>query len=89
MIPHKRPRGRPLRFKSKTLQFNLRMSKEFRERLDHYAKLGGRPLSYQIEHMVTLASMLVKFCDGSDNLQVVENKLKKAQQALDKLESRK
>ena len=77
-------RGRPARFVKKPLQFNIRMSVELRQQLDHYAKLGGRPLSYQIEHMIALAKMLIDFCDGSDNLAVVEAKIKKAREALEK-----
>lgn len=44
----------------------------------------GRPLSYQIEHMFALAKMIIEFCDGSDNLAFVENRLKKAKESLEK-----
>lgn len=80
-------RGRPARFVKKPLQFNIRMSVELRQELDHFAKLGGRPLSYQIEHMIALAKMVIEFCDGSDNLKVVEERLKKAKELMEQAES--
>lgn len=79
-------RGRPTRNGRKSLQFNIRMTPELRQELDHLAKLGGRPLSYQIEHMLTLAKMVINFCDGNDNLMFVENQLTKARVALEKAE---
>ncbi|MDD2710538.1 MAG: hypothetical protein PHV34_21370 [Verrucomicrobiae bacterium] len=82
-------RGRPVRFVKKPLQFNIRMSVELRQELDHFARLGGRPLSYQIEHMIALAKMLIEFCNGSDNLKVVEERLIKAKALLAKEDARK
>lgn len=81
-------RGRPARFVKKPLQFNIRMSVELRQELDHFAKLGGRPLSYQIEHMIALAKMVIDFCDGSDNLKVVSDRLAKARKLLDEAEGK-
>ncbi len=81
-------RGRPARFVKKPLQFNIRMSVELRQELDHFAKLGGRPLSYQIEHMIALAKMVIDFCDGSDNLKVVSDRLAKAKALLAKEEAK-
>lgn len=83
------PRGRPVRFTRKPLQFNIRMSVELRQELDHLAKLGGRPLSYQIEHMLALAKMAINFCDGNDNLKIVSDRLAKAKHLLDKTEGKK
>jgi hypothetical protein len=65
------------------------MSVELRQELDHFAKLGGRPLSYQIEHMIALAKMVINFCNGSDNLKVVEDRLAKAGELLERAEGRK
>jgi predicted DNA-binding protein len=74
-----RKRGRPARYAKKPLQFNIRMSRELRAELNESARLGGRPISYQIEHMITIARMTIQtLCDGSDNLAVVEERLKKA-----------
>ena len=78
----KRPR-RPSRAIRKPLQFNLRMSQELRAELDLLAKHGSRPISCQIEHMITLARMAIEFCNGSDNLGVVEDRLKKAAEVLE------
>ncbi len=76
-IPKTRKRGRPAHQHPKTLQFNIRMSEQRREELDQMCRLGGRPLSYQIEHLIALAKLLIDFCDGNDNLKVVQEHLSK------------
>jgi predicted DNA-binding protein len=83
MTPTPKKLGRP-RLERKPHQFNIRMSRELRAELDLFAKLGGRPVSYQIEHMISIAKMMIEFCDGSDNLKVVEDRLKKARETLEK-----
>ena len=81
-------RGRSSRFIKKPLQFNIRMSTELRAELDNFAKLGGRPLSYQIEHMIAIAKLAMDFCEGSDNLRVVANRLEKAKRVLTESENK-
>lgn len=75
--PKMRKRGRPAHQHPKTLQFNIRMSQQRRQELDEMCRLGGRPLSYQIEHLISLAKLLIDFCDGNDNLKVVQEQLSK------------
>lgn len=79
-------RGRPARPIKKPLQFNILISREIRAELDHFARLGGRPISYHIEHMIALTKMLIEFCDGTDNPQVVESRLKKAREVMSDVE---
>ncbi len=59
----------------KNLQLNIRMSPERRTELNELCRLGGRPLSYQIEQMVAIAKLTIEFCDGNDNLQYVKEQL--------------
>ena len=84
MSEKKRSRGRPRSAIRKPLQLCIYMSVELHEDLDRMAKLGGRPVHCQIDHMIALARMLIAFCDGNDNLKVVEDKLRKARELLDK-----
>lgn len=59
----------------KTLQFNIRMSEEQRAELKEMCQRRGRPLSFQVEHLISLAKLLIEFCDGNDDLKIVEERL--------------
>jgi len=41
-------------------------------------------LSNQVEHLIALGKMLVAFCDGHDNLKIVEERLAAAKKLLAK-----
>ncbi len=79
-IPRKQ--GRPSHQEPKILQLNIRMSPQRRAELNELCRLGGRPLSYQIEHMMQIAKRTIDFCDGNDNLKYVEARLAKAKETL-------
>jgi predicted DNA-binding protein len=68
----------------KTLQFNIRMSEEQRAELEAMRLRHGRPLSYQVEHLIALAKLLIEFCDGNDNLEVARERLARAKKRLSK-----
>jgi predicted DNA-binding protein len=59
----------------KTLQFNIRMSEDQRTELEAMCRRRGRPLSYQVEHLITLAKLLIEFCDGNDDLEIARERL--------------
>lgn len=66
----------------KTQQFNIRMSEEQRAELDEMSRRRGRPLSFQVEHLVALAKMLIEFCDGNDDLEIARERLTAAKKLL-------
>lgn len=66
----------------KTLQFNIRMSEEQRAELEEMCRRRGRPLSYQVEHLVALAKLLIEFCDGNDDLKIAQERLAAAKKRL-------
>jgi hypothetical protein len=59
----------------KTLQFNIRMSEEQRTELEEMCRRRGRPLSFQVEHLIALAKLVIEFCDGNDDLEIVSERL--------------
>jgi hypothetical protein len=73
----------------KTHQFNIRMSEEQRAELEEMCRRRGRPISYQVEHMIALAKLLIEFCDGNDDLEVVQKRLALAKQRLERKKQRK
>jgi len=68
----------------KTLQYNIRMSEEQRAELEEMCQRRGRPLSFQVEHMISLAKLLIEFCDGNDDLKIAEERLGAAKKLLQK-----
>ncbi len=62
----------------KNLRFNIRMSDEQRAELEEMCRRRGRPLSYQVEHLISLAKLLIEFCDGNDDLDLVRERLANA-----------
>jgi predicted DNA-binding protein len=68
----------------KTLQFNIRMSEEQRAELEELCRRHGRPLSFQVEHMIALAKLVIEFCDGIDDLKIVQERLTAAKKRLGK-----
>jgi hypothetical protein len=62
----------------KTRQFNIRMSEEQRAELDEMCRRRGRPLSFQVEHLIALAKLLIEFCDGNDDLESARQRLAEA-----------
>ena len=66
----------------KTRQFNIRMSDEQRAELEEMCRRRGRPLSYQVEHLISLAKMLIEFMDGNDDLELARERLAQARKAL-------
>lgn len=44
----------------------------------------GRPLSFQVEHLIDLAKLLIDFCDGNDDLENAGNRLQQAKKLLAK-----
>jgi hypothetical protein len=68
----------------KTLQFNIRMSEEQRAELEELCRRRGRPLSFQVEHMFALAKLVIEFCDGNDDLEMVRERLAAAKKRLPK-----
>ncbi len=67
----------------KTLQFNIRMSEEQRTELEAMCR-RRRPLSFQVEHLIALAKLLIEFCDGNDDLEIVRDRLVAAKKRLPK-----
>ena len=51
------------------------MSEEQRAELEEMCRRRGRPLSYQVEHLIALAKLLVEFCDGNDDLDIARERL--------------
>jgi hypothetical protein len=68
----------------KTLQFNIRMSEEQRAELEEMCRRRGRPLSFQVEHMIALAKLVIEFCDGNDDLEIVQERLVTAKKRVPK-----
>jgi hypothetical protein len=68
----------------KTLQYNIRMSEEQRAELEEMCRRGGRPLSFQVEHLIALAKLVIEFCDGNDDLEIVRERLDAAKKRLPK-----
>ena len=68
----------------KTIQFNIRMSDEERAELEELCRRRGRPLSYQVEHLIALAKLLIEFCDGNDDLEIARERLAQAKKLLTK-----
>ncbi len=68
----------------KTRQFNIRMSEDQRAELEEMCERRGRPLSFQVEHLIALAKLLIEFCDGNDDLQNAEERLDQAKKLLAK-----
>jgi hypothetical protein len=60
--------GKFKRCQKKTRQFNIRMSEEQRTELEEMCERRGRPLSFQVEHLIALAKLPIDFCDGNDDL---------------------
>ena len=44
----------------------------------------GRPMSFQVEHLIRLAKLLIEFCDGNDDLQNATDRLARAKSLLAK-----
>lgn len=55
---------------------SIRMSKDLKREMERMGKRQDRNLSEQIDHMLSLGQMLIHFCDGRDNLEIVEKYLK-------------
>jgi hypothetical protein len=68
----------------KTLQFNIRMSDEQRAELEEMCRRRGRPLSYQVEHLISLAKLVIEFCDGNDDLEIAREQLAAAKKLIKK-----
>lgn len=66
----------------KTLQINLRVSEEQRAELDEMCRRRGRPISYQVEHLIQLGKLLIEFTGGNDDLEVVRERLAEAKRLL-------
>jgi predicted DNA-binding protein len=62
----------------KTRQFNIRMSDEQRAELEEMCRRRGRPLSFQVEHLIALAKLLIEFCEGNDDLEAARERLAEA-----------
>jgi hypothetical protein len=62
----------------KTRQFNIRMSEEQRAELEEMCRRRGRPLSFQVEHLIALAKLLIEFCEGNDDLEAASQRLAEA-----------
>ena len=54
------------------------MSEEQRAELEEMCRRRGRPLSYQVEHLIALAKLVIEFCDGNDDLEIVRERLAQA-----------
>jgi len=74
----------PLRVAKKNLRFNIRMSDEQRSELEAMCRRRGRPLSFQVEHLIALAKLVIEFCDGNDDLEIVRERLAAAKKRLPK-----
>jgi hypothetical protein len=57
------------------------MSEEQRTELDEMCRRRGRPLSFQVEHLIALAKLLIEFCDGNDDLDNARQRLAEARRA--------
>jgi predicted DNA-binding protein len=68
----------------KTLQYNIRMSEEQRAELEEMCRRRGRPLSFQVEHLIALAKLVIEFCDGNDDLEIVRERLAAAKKDVPK-----
>lgn len=68
----------------KNLRYNIRMSEEQRAELEEMCRRRGRPLSFQVEHLISLAKLLIEFCDGNDDLKIAEERLAAAKKLLAK-----
>lgn len=68
----------------KILRFNIRMSEEQRAELEEMCERRGRPMSFQVEHLISLAKLVIDFCDGNDDLQNAEERLTQAKKLLTK-----
>ena len=68
----------------KNLRYNIRMSEEQRAELEEMCRRRGRPLSFQVEHLIALAKLLIEFCDGNDDLKIAEERLATAKKLLSK-----
>jgi len=51
------------------------MSDEQRAELEEMCRRHGRPLSFQVEHLIALAKLAIEFCDGNDDLEIVQERL--------------
>jgi hypothetical protein len=74
----------PLRVAKKNLRYNIRMSDEQRAELEEMCRRRGRPLSFQVEHLIALAKLVIKFCDGNDDLEIVQERLAAAKKRMPK-----
>ena len=68
----------------KNIRFNIRMSDEQRAELEAMCRRRGRPLSFQVEHLIALAKLVIEFCDGNDDLEIVQDRLTAAKKRLPK-----
>ena len=71
----------------KNVRFNIRMSEEQRAELEEMCCRRRRPLSYQVEHLIALAKLVIEFCDGNDDLKVAQERLAAAKKLLEKKRS--
>ena len=69
---------KPFLLPKKTIRFNIRMSEEQRAELEEMCRRRGRPLSFQVEHLIALAKLVIEFCDGNDDLEIVRERLAQA-----------
>ena len=60
------------------------MSEEQRAELEEMCRRRGRPLSFQVEHMIALAKLVIEFCDGNDDLEIVQERLVTAKKRVPK-----
>jgi len=60
------------------------MSDEQRSELEAMCRRHGRPLSFQVEHLIALAKLVIEFCDGNDDLEIVRERLAAAKKRLPK-----
>jgi len=60
------------------------MSDEQRADLEEMCRRRGRPLSFQIEHLISLAKLVIEFCDGNDDLEIARERLATAKKLLKK-----
>jgi len=60
------------------------MSDEQRAELEEMCRRRGRPLSFQVEHMIALAKLLIEFCDDNDDLEIAKERLAAAKKRLRK-----
>jgi hypothetical protein len=51
------------------------MSEEQRAELEAMCRRRGRPLSFQVEHLIAIAKLVIEFCDGHDDLDIVKERL--------------